>query len=401
MLTRAHRDATTQMLVDSVIDRERLLKDLQKQVVAMEVDLRAQLARLPDVDQRLRSEHLNAVKVKRTKAGPAEWIGDRVTQAAVAWVLGTVFVRFCEDNDLLDEPLLSGSTGRWQLHAEERHSQFLREDPARTDRDWLLHAFLQIASTQMGKLLFDERYNPLFQIPLSNEGARRLVTFWRLHEEMEDGNTRIVHSFVDSEWDTRFLGDLYQDLSTEAKEKYALLQTPEFVENFILDRTLRKAIREFGYDKVKMIDPTCGSGHFVLGAFHKILTAWEEMAPSVSRSDRVEAALRAVHGVDINPFASAIARFRLLVAALKAAGVSRFSDAAKHDWPIRIVTGDALLKFEQGKLFESIGDGESQEGSEFWFTTEDISLYSDMLKPGQYHVVVGNPPYIVPGGGRT
>ncbi|MFJ8753535.1 BREX-2 system adenine-specific DNA-methyltransferase PglX [Streptomyces sp. NPDC102441] len=363
----------------------------------MEVDLQSQLGRLPDVDQRLRLEHENAVKAGRTTAAPTEWVGDRVNQAAVAWVLGTVFVRFCEDNGLLRDPFIAGSAVPRQTHAEERHSQFIKDNPAHTDRHWLSAAFLQIASTQVGKLLFDERHNPLFQIPLSNEGARQLITFWRSHEEMEGDVTGIIHNFFDPEWDTRFLGDIYQDLSVEAKEKYALLQTPEFVEDFILSRTLHKAIQEFGYDKVKMIDPTCGSGHFILGAFHRILAAWEKMAPSVSQHDRVEAALNSVHGVDINPFASAIARFRLLVAALKAAKVHRFDDARSYDWPIHIATGDALLKFEQGKLFDSVSDEGGLDGYEFHFTTEDISRHLNILTPGRYHVVVGNPPYIVPG----
>jgi len=43
---------------------------------------------------------------------------------------------------------------------------------------------------------------------------------------------------------TRFLGDLYQDLSEDVRKKYALLQTPEFVEEFILDRTLEPALAE-------------------------------------------------------------------------------------------------------------------------------------------------------------
>lgn len=38
-------------------------------------------------------------------------------------------------------------------------------------------------------------------------------------------------------WAPGFLGDLYQDLSEQARKDYALLQTPEFVEEFILDRT--------------------------------------------------------------------------------------------------------------------------------------------------------------------
>ena len=56
----------------------------------------------------------------------------------------------------------------------------------------------------------------------------------------------LVHDFTDPRWTRRFLGDLYQDLSEAARKKYALLQTPVFVEEFILDRTLEPAIETFG-----------------------------------------------------------------------------------------------------------------------------------------------------------
>ena len=56
-----------------------------------------------------------------------------------------------------------------------------------------------------------------------------------------------MHDFTDPDWNTRFLGDLYQDLSEEARKRFALLQTPEFVEEWILSRTLDPAIREFGH----------------------------------------------------------------------------------------------------------------------------------------------------------
>ncbi len=69
--------------------------------------------------------------------------------------------------------------------------------------------------------------------------------FQRIDADAAESNT-LVHDFTDPEWDTRFLGDLYQDLSEKARKKYALLQTPEFVEEFILDRTLEPALDEFG-----------------------------------------------------------------------------------------------------------------------------------------------------------
>lgn len=51
------------------------------------------------------------------------------------------------------------------------------------------------------------------------------------------------------------LGDLYQDLSESARKRYAPLQTPKFVEELILDRTLNPPSREFGFRGVRLIDP--------------------------------------------------------------------------------------------------------------------------------------------------
>ena len=93
-----------------------------------------------------------------------------------------------------------------------------------------------------------------------------------------------------------------------------------------------------------MIDPTCGSGHFVLGAFRRLVRLWGERQPGRDVHERVRAALDSVHGVDINPFAVAIARFRLLVAAMAAAGVRTLAEAAKYEWPIHLAVGDSLIK---------------------------------------------------------
>ncbi|TYB40418.1 BREX-2 system adenine-specific DNA-methyltransferase PglX [Micromonospora sp. AP08] len=366
-----------------MIDRKLLLSDLQKQVKNLEKDLREQAESVEEVRLRLRGEYDHAFKVGRTAATWAAWRDERVTQVAVAWVLGTVFVRFCEDNGLLPDPYLAGAGDRLVL-AEEAEAQFFRDQPDKTLRDWLHHGFDSIASTQAGKSLFDKRHNPLYQIPLSHDAARELIGFWRRRTEQGD----LVHKFRDELWDTRFLGDLYQDLSEYAKKTYALLQTPEFVEEFILDLTLTPAIEEFGHDVVKMIDPTCGSGHFVLGAFHRLLKEWERHAPNRDPHERVRLALDAVHGVDINPFAVAIARFRLLVAALRASGVKALPDSAGYVFPMHLAVGDSLIKRRQDMLF-----GEDPM-TEFAYATEDVQEYSGILSPGRYHVVVGNPPYI-------
>ncbi|MCQ4207776.1 BREX-2 system adenine-specific DNA-methyltransferase PglX [Streptomyces longispororuber] len=383
-----------------MIDRKALLDDLKQQVKAVEVDLGKQVKVVPE-GEKLRAEYERARKLGRTAATWNSWLDDRVTQVAVAWVLGTVFVRFCEDNGLIPEPYLTAPEADRRDLALARFEEYVAgsEDP--TYRGWLEQAFAELGAGQAGRLLFDRRHNPLFHIPLSHDGARDLVDFWRGRDE----GGFLVHDFTDpleedgdgtQGWDTRFLGDLYQDLSEAARKAYALLQTPEFVEEFILDRAMDPAVREFGYEGLKMIDPTCGSGHFVLGAFRRLVRLWGDGRPGKDLHERVKEALDSVHGVDLNAFAVAIARFRLLVAAMAASEVRTLAKAAKYDWPIHLAVGDSLIRnrHKQGNLFDGLQEEGADELADFKYETEDLDEHPDILLPGRYHVVAGNPPYI-------
>ncbi|MEW2168407.1 BREX-2 system adenine-specific DNA-methyltransferase PglX [Streptomyces sp. NPDC007027] len=384
-----------------MIDRKALLNDLKQQVKAAETDLSQQVKAVAEVGTRLRAEYDRARKLGRTAATWNSWLDERVTQVAVAWVLGTVFVRFCEDNRLIPEPYLTAPEDDRRDLALARFEDYVSTSDDPTYRGWLETAFEELGAGQAGRLLFDKKHNPLFQIPLSHDGARDLVDFWRARDE----EGVLVHDFTDpleedgdgtKGWDTRFLGDLYQDLSEAARKTYALLQTPEFVEEFILDRTMTPAVREFGYEGLKMIDPTCGSGHFVLGAFRRLVRLWAEGQPGRDVHERVAAALDSVHGVDLNPFAVAIARFRLLVAAMAASGVRTLGEAAQFEWPIHLAVGDSLIKHrhKQGNLFDGLEEEGADELAEFKYETEDLDEHPGILQQGRYHVVVGNPPYI-------
>ena len=206
---------------------------------------------------------------------------------------------------------------------------------------------------------------------------------------MEPSTGLLVHDFGDENWDTRFLGDLYQDLSEAARKKYALLQTPEFVESFILDRTLDPAIAEFGLSDFRMIDPACGSGHFLLGAFARLLDRWLKKEPGTNVRVLAQRSLDSIHGVDINPYAVAIARFRLLLAAMRSSGIERLRDAPA--FKIQVVCGDSLLHGEGTQLAI-----EGVSPKDHHYKSEDIAELDRILIPGHYHAVVANPPYITP-----
>ena len=381
-----------------MIDARRLLADLTRQLKRLEDDLRERLGELPDLAAALRAEWQAAREAERTAETFDAWAEQRITQAGVHWLLACVFLRFIEDNELVERPWLAGPPGsglqggRLAL-ARDRHEAYFRDHPLESDRDYLLAAFREAGALPGLHTFFDPAHNPVFALGISGDAAMGLRRFW---QQVDPNTGALVNDFTDPAWNTRFLGDLYQDLSEAARKRYALLQTPEFVEEFILDRTLTPAIREFGFRAVRLLDPTCGSGHFLLGAFHRLVEEWARAEPARNLRDIAQKALDAVAGVDLNPFAVAIARFRLLVAALKVSEVHRLSDAP--NFTLDVAIGDSLLHGARfglkatEEMFQS-ADAYRDTGLAHAYASEDLADVQRILGR-QYHAVVGNPPYI-------
>ena len=364
-----------------------LVAELQKQVLLLEDDLRERVEADAEVRAAWQAEYAEALGRGRTAAAWQPWRDDRITQAAVGWVLTTVFLRFAEDNALVQPVWISGPEARRQ-EALDAELAFYRERSRAgdvTSREWLLAAVAHLRALPATAALVDA-HAALHLVAPSGDAVAALLAFWRARGD--DG--RLVHDLADPTLSTRFLGDLYQDLSQHAKDTYALLQTPEFVEKFILDRTLEPALRERPLDGFRMIDPACGSGHFLLGAFARLLDRWDRAAPALEVQARVQLALNAVHGVDLNPFAVAIARFRLTLAALQASGLVSLEDAPAFHFHLAV--GDSLLHGDPQLTLDGLDADAGLSG--FTYATEDLALLREILQPARYDVVVGNPPYI-------
>lgn len=363
-----------------------LTADLRKLVLRLEDDLRERLAQDDENISRWRAEHQGALDAQRTSSAWQAWRDDKITQAAVAWILTTVFVRFAEDNALIRPVWISGPGDRRQ-EALDAQIVFFRAHPELTDREWLLEPVEYLKKLPATADLVGE-HSALWQVQPSGRIATEILEFWR----QTDDTGLPKFDLADNELSTRFLGDLYQDLSDYAKKTFALLQTPEFVEEFILDQTLTPALAERPLEGFKLIDPTCGSGHFLLGAFARLTDAWAALAPGMDARARVQKALDAVHGVDLNPFAVAIARFRLTVAALKECGEASLELAPAFDF--HLAAGDSLLHGHVQREFRFEGFDADAKLSGFSYSSEDLEELKRILGPGQYDAVVGNPPYI-------
>jgi len=366
-----------------------LVNALKKQVLALETDLRARVdgddeyTRQKGVLEAWRRDYDAAFAAQRTAATWLEWRNERVTQAAVAWVLLTVFARYCEDNALVSPRWISGADADQRMQALDARRHYFQQHPEHTDREWLGQIIAHFAKYPATAGLVDQ-YSPLHLVAPSGDAARALLEFWW----QQDGDGQPLHSFVGV--DTRFLGDVYQDLSEHAKKTYALLQTPEFVEEFILDQTMEPALEDRPLEGFTVIDPACGSGHFLLGAFKRLHARWQREAPALGARELVAKALDGIYGVDINPFAVAIARFRLLVAALHAAGDTSIEENIGYN--PHLAAGDSLLwGADQQLLPEGLLAGPAIRPD----ATEDADALKSILQR-EHDVVVGNPPYITP-----
>lgn len=107
---------------------------------------------------------------------------------------------------------------------------------------------------------------------------------------------------------------------------------------------------------IKVCDPACGSGHFLIAAAHRIArrlaqvrTGDEEPSPEATRSALRDVIGRCIYGVDMNPMAVELCKVSLWMEALEPGKPLSFLD---H----RILCGNSLLGATPALLREGIPD---------------------------------------------
>ena len=360
---------------------KKLLRELQKLEKAVAKDLLARCRERGPVHDRMVVRHAAA----EVGGVPDDWFPIAAGRAAVQFLLRTVYVRVLEDLGLLEPHRIRGQRG---------YQAFRELAPNLGRQAYFRWIFRDLARD----------FPALFEPGPDEPGmpAEALCeALWELWHK-EDGKGGLFYDFTPAEGETfdgRFLGDLYQDLDADVRKRYALLQTPEFVESYILDYTLAPAIEAFdpaelrdSGETFRMLDPTCGSGHFLLGGFKRLFRYWTEKEPALSALERVQRALDSVWGCDINEYAVAVARFRLLVTAWTVASDERTVRIEQlAALRLDLTVCDSLVPWERGlaepELFPAI---------------DRLSRYATLQEREKnaaffgvpIHAVVANPPYI-------
>lgn len=164
----------------------------------------------------------------------------------------------------------------------------------------------------------------------------------------------------------------------ESKRKQGAFYTPRLLAEMTLDLALRNRPNLGG---LRFIDPTCGSGIFLVIAFNRLVAEWNagrKRKPSVN--ERTKALLKILgqlQGVDLNITACRIACFSLYLAYL-----DQFTPA-DVDEHIK-TTGKMLPSLLKAKGFKK-PDIPVIWHNNFFDVAEALS--------GQFDIVVGNPPW--------
>lgn len=270
-----------------------------------------------------------------------------IEEMAALWVIVAVFVRVLEERRLVDTQRLAGEAER----------VYFEHHPEHTARDYLRFVMDEIAALPACAPIVSALRGAAGSLSPSRQGAEMIFDFLR----RSDGPGNRRWNFVS--WGERLWGDLYQSLSEPLSKASAMLQTPDFVEAFLLDFTLEPAVVELGLDGVRVIDPACGSGSMLVSAFKRLCEYRLGSSPASDPRASAREALDLVYGVDISALATTITHIRLLFAYLDRTGITRMAEVAAL--PVHVDTTDALLPPSPGSVLAR-----------------------------RYEVVVCNPPYI-------
>ncbi len=304
------------------------------------------------------------------------WLDRFARRAAINFILKVLFLRVLEDQQLLRIQRIRGA---------DSERMWDKLGPNLGPATYLEFCFRDAAYALPD--LFEKTTVDL--IPPDDQAVRDFLNLWREPDPDRPGWLRF--DFRGEGFNTRFIGDVYQHIDEEAREYYALLQTPDFISQFLLQHTLLKRFQEKDFEEVTLIDPTSGSGHLLLDAFKIWRERYAERYPDWTREKIFRTIVeRHLFGADINEYACALARFRLLIEGCNWSGlcdISPFRDLRFH-----IVCCDSLIPYEKllgmdermGSQLEEVFGAEATR-------TRAVALFSR-----RYDVAVGNPPYISP-----
>jgi type I restriction-modification system DNA methylase subunit len=206
----------------------------------------------------------------------------------------------------------------------------------------------------------------------------------------------------------------------EVRKAGGVYYTPKYIVDYIVKNTVGKLIEDKTpkqIEKIRILDPACGSGSFLIGAFQCLIdyhvryltehpkeTQIGQLFPDVMKDKNGEPRLSVIRkaqilknnlfGVDIDPQAVEITMMSLYLKALE--GERSQLPPKQHLLPElknNIICGNSLIGPEIYGQVTLFGDAERDRINAFDWNSEAAG-FGRIMKEGGFDCVIGNPPYI-------
>ena len=207
----------------------------------------------------------------------------------------------------------------------------------------------------------------------------------------------------------------------EVRKAGGVYYTPTYIVDYIVKNTVgklceRKTTRQIS--SLTILDPACGSGSFLLGAYQYLLDYhrdwYEKDGPGkhtqeiyqgyggqwhLTTREKKRILLNNIYGVDIDPQAVEVTKLSLLLKVMEGENqdtlekqMKLFKERALPDLGNNIKCGNSLIgpDFYQGKQMNLLDSRDVYRINAFDWEEE----FPEIMKGGGFDTVIGNPPYI-------
>jgi len=176
----------------------------------------------------------------------------------------------------------------------------------------------------------------------------------------------------------------------EKRKRGGIYYTPKWVTDYIVKQTINRFFNEHTHNEIlnmKVIDPACGSGSFLIRAYDELLLYHAKVkgkpVAELNWQERIGILTRNIFGVDLDPQAVEIARLNLLIRALAQRDLLPSLEN-------NIRCGNSLIFGKDKELEASLGK-DYKAYKPFNWEYE----FADIIKSGGFDIVIGNPPYVM------
>lgn len=176
------------------------------------------------------------------------------------------------------------------------------------------------------------------------------------------------------------------DKNKKSKRKsQGIYYTPKYIVEYLMEQTLGEILKKAkkkDLPYIKILDPACGSGSFLISAYDKMLETKNKLETQTGLFDKFEILENNIYGVDLDEQAIEIARLNLLLRVL-----SQKTKLPTLSHNIRM--GNSLVDGNMEKL-EPYFKNTWREQKPFIWKQE----FSGVFDQEGFSVIIGNPPYV-------